>query len=47
MALVEIGTSITITDAEIEILHNLIDVLEPVKYAVDGLCKRDATPLTA
>ena len=47
MALVEIGTSITITDAEIKILHDLIDVLEPVKHAVDGLCRRDATLLTA
>ena len=45
MALVEIGTSITITDAEIKILHDLIDVLEPVKHAVD--CRRDATLLTA
>ncbi|CAK8695489.1 unnamed protein product [Clavelina lepadiformis] len=47
MALVEIGTSITITDAEIKILRDLIDVLEPVKHAVDELCRRDATLLTA
>ena len=47
MALVEIGTSTTITNAEIKILHDLIDVLEPVKYAVDGLCKKNATLLTA
>jgi len=32
MALVEIGTSITITEAEIKILRDLIDVLEPVKH---------------
>ena len=32
MALVEIGTSITITDAEIKILRDLIDVLEPVRH---------------
>ena len=46
MALVEIGTSTTITKAEIEILYDLIDVLEPVKHAVDGLCRRNATLLT-
>ena len=42
MALVEIGTSTTITKAEIKILHNLIDVLEPVQHAVDRLCRRNA-----
>ena len=42
-----IGTSVTITDAEIKILHDFIDVLEPVKHTVDGLCRRDATLLTA
>ena len=47
MALVEIGTSITVTDAEIKILCDLIDVLEPVKHAVDGLSRRNATLLTA
>ena len=47
MALVEIGTSITITDAEIKILRDLIDVLKPVKHAVDGLSRRNATLLTA
>ena len=47
MALVEIGTSTTITNTEIKILHDLIDVLEPVKYAVDGLCRRNATHLAA
>ena len=46
MALVEIETSTTITDAEIKILHDLIDVLESVKYAVDGVCRRNATLLT-
>ena len=47
IALVAIGTSTTITNAEIKILHDLIDVLEPVKHAVDGLCRRNATLLTA
>ena len=47
MAVVEIGTSTTITNAEIKILHDLIDVLEPVKHAVEGLCRRNATLLTA
>ena len=46
-ALVEIGTSTTITNAEIKILDDLIDVLELVKHAVDGLCRRNATLLTA
>ena len=47
MVLVEIGTSTTITNAEIKIPHDLIDVLEPVKHAVDGLYRRKATLLTA
>ena len=47
MALVEIGTSTTITNAEMKILHDLIDFLEPVKHAADGLCRRNATLLTA
>ena len=47
MALVEIGTSTTITNAEIKVLHDLIDVLEPVEHAVDGLGRRNATLLTA
>ena len=47
MALVEIGTSTTITNAENKILHDLIDVLELVKHTVDGLCRRNTTLLTA
>ena len=47
MAHVEIGASTIITNAEIKIPHDLIDVLEPVKHAVDGLCRRNATLLTA
>ena len=47
LALVEIGTSTTITNTEIKILHDLIDVLELIKHAVDGLCRRNATLLTA
>ena len=47
MALVEIGTSTAITNAKIKIPHDLIDVLEPVKHAVDGLCRRNTTLLTA
>ena len=46
MALVEIETCTTITDAEIKILHDLIDVLEPAKHAVGGLCRRNASLLT-
>ena len=47
MALVEIGTSTTTTNAEIKILHDRIDVLESVKHAVDELCGRNATFLIA
>ena len=47
MTLVEIGTSTFITKAEIKILHDLIYVLEPVKHAVDGLCRTNAILLTA
>ena len=47
MALAEIETSTTITDAEIKILHDLIDVIESVEHPVDGLFRRNATLLTA
>ena len=47
MAVVEIEASVIITDAEIKILHGLIDVLKPVTHAVNGLCRRDATLPTA
>ena len=47
MALVEIGTSTNITNAEIKILHDLIDVLQRVKHAVDGFWRRNPTLLTA
>ena len=47
MALVEIETSITITDGEIKIQKNIVDMLEPVKLATDGLSSRDATLLAA
>ena len=43
MALVKIGTFITFTGAKIKILHDLIDVLKPVKHAEDGLCKKNTT----
>ena len=46
MSLVKIGTCTTITEAEIKILLDLIDVLESVKHAVDGLCRRNAALLT-
>ena len=47
MALIKIGTFITVTDAETKIVHDLIDALEPVKHAVDGLSKRNTILLTA
>ena len=46
MALVEIGACTTFADAEIKILHDLTNVLEPVKHDIDRLCKRNATLLT-
>ena len=47
MALIKIGTLITVTDAETKIVHDLIDALEPVKHAVDGLSTRNTILLTA
>ena len=35
-ALVKIGSFTTITNAEIKIFYDLIDVLEPVKHAARG-----------
>ena len=46
MSLVKIGTCTTITEAEIKILLDLIDVLESVKHAVGELCRRNAALLT-
>ena len=46
MALVEVGSSITVTDREIKILNDLVEVHEPVKHAADKLCRRNATLLT-
>ena len=46
-ALDKSGTSVTITLGETEILRGLVDVLKPVKHAVDGLCRTNATLLKA
>ena len=47
LALLEMGSDIVISDDEIEALKQLIQILEPARYAVDALCRRDATLLTA
>ena len=47
LALLELGSDIMFFDDEITSLKQLIKILEPAKYAVDALCRRDATLLTA
>ena len=47
MGLLKIGTSTIIANAEIKILHDLIDAIEPVKHVVDGLHRRNPTLLAA
>jgi hypothetical protein len=38
-----IGSSISFDEEELNMIHNLVTLLEPVKLAVEALCRRDAT----
>ena len=46
MALIELTSTITAPDREVKSLYDLVNVLQPVKHAVEEFCKRDATLLT-
>ena len=47
MALLEMDSDIVFYDDEIQSLKELIEILQPSKFAVEALCRRDATILTA
>ncbi len=47
MTLIEIESGIAFVDEEITMLRDLVQALEPPKMAVEALCRRDATLLTA
>jgi hypothetical protein len=42
-----IGSSISFDEEELNMIHNMVTLLEPVKLAVEALCRRDATLLSA
>lgn len=46
-ALIDIKSKITFSDEEMETIKTLIEILLPVKLAVEALCREDATLLTA
>jgi len=46
-ALLDLSTAIDISETEFALLDDLKCVLEPVKLAVEALCRRDAILLTA
>jgi hypothetical protein len=45
--LIDLGSSISLDEEELNMIHNLVTTLEPVKLAVDALCRCDATLLSA
>lgn len=46
-ALIDVKSKATFSDEEIEMVRTLIEILLPVKLAVEELCREDATLLTA
>jgi hypothetical protein len=47
-SLIDLGSiSILFDQEELNMIHNLVTLLEPVKLAVEELCRRDATLLSA
>jgi hypothetical protein len=42
-SLIDHGSSISFDEEELNMIHNLVTTLEPVKFAVEALCLRDAT----
>jgi hypothetical protein len=45
--LIDLGSSITLVEEELNLIHHLVTTLEPVKLAAEALCRRDATLLSA
>jgi hypothetical protein len=45
--LIDLGSSISFGEEELNMIHNFVTTLEPVKLAVEALCRRDATLLSA
>jgi hypothetical protein len=45
--LIDLGSSISFDEEELNMIHHLMTTLEPVKSAVEALCRRDATLLSA
>jgi hypothetical protein len=46
-SLIDLGSSISFDEKELNMIHNLVTTLEPVKLAVEALCRRDATLFSA
>jgi hypothetical protein len=46
-SLIDLGSSISFDEEELNMIHNLVTTLEPVKLAVEALCSCDATLLSA
>jgi hypothetical protein len=46
-SLIYLGSSISFDKEELNMIHNLVTLLEPVKLAVEELCCCDATLLSA
>jgi hypothetical protein len=45
--LIDLGSSISFDEEELNMIHNFVSKLESVKFAVEALCRCDATILTA
>lgn len=46
-SLIDLKSSISFEEEELALIHNLVITLEPVKLAVEAICQRDATLLSA
>ena len=47
VVLVEVGSSITVTDTEIKICKDLVQLLDSVQHAVDSRCRKNSALPTA
>jgi hypothetical protein len=43
--LIDLGSSISFDEEELNIIHNLVSRLESIKIAVEAICRRDAALL--
>jgi hypothetical protein len=41
--LIDLGSSISLDEEELNMIHHLVTTLKPVKLAVEAFCRRDAT----